>query len=146
MATKIFSPSHGYRLIDQQLALKISYPDACCFIRQGVLHWEGTIQPAPLSRAYHIRVTYQLKRRPKVMLYGDNVQGLDRPDFPHQFSIDKDRKCVFLCLHLSHEFNSQQLLADTIIPWASEWLYFYEIWLTTGEWCGGGHSPNGQKQ
>jgi hypothetical protein len=30
------------------------------------------------------------------------------------------------------------LLADSIVPWASEWLFFYEFWLVTGEWDGGG--------
>jgi hypothetical protein len=29
-------------------------------------------------------------------------------------------------------------LAMTVIPWISEWLYFYELWLVTGEWLGGG--------
>ncbi|MDT0651422.1 hypothetical protein [Autumnicola edwardsiae] len=25
-------------------------------------------------------------------------------------------------------------IADTIIPWSSEWLYHYEIWAGTGKW------------
>lgn len=29
------------------------------------------------------------------------------------------------------------LLVETIVPWTSEWLYFYEIWLVTGEWYAG---------
>lgn len=32
-------------------------------------------------------------------------------------------------------------LADTIVVWASEWLFFYESWLLTGDWLGGGHEP-----
>jgi hypothetical protein len=32
-------------------------------------------------------------------------------------------------------------IADTIIPWTSEWLFFYELWLASGEWHGGGHDP-----
>lgn len=46
-----------------------------------------------------------------------------------------------MCLYLSPDFTSQMLLADTVIPWAVEWLYHYEIWLATGEWCGGGKHP-----
>ncbi|MDY0295864.1 MAG: hypothetical protein RB296_00975 [Acidobacteriota bacterium] len=30
------------------------------------------------------------------------------------------------------------IIAKTIVPWASEWLIFYELWLATGEWLGGG--------
>jgi len=36
-------------------------------------------------------------------------------------------------------------IADTIIAWASEWLFFYELWLATGEWHGGGHDPTSSK-
>jgi len=32
-------------------------------------------------------------------------------------------------------------LADTILPWASLWFFYYEIWLATGEWVGGGEHP-----
>ncbi len=141
MANKIFQPLHRYRLIDQQVSLMKAYPDGKCYIRNSVLHWEGDIQPTALSRTYRIVVAYRMKARPVVILQGDNLQGLDRPDFPHRFSIDRDNHRVSLCLHLPHEFDSTQLISETIIPWAAEWLYFYEIWLATGEWCGGGKHP-----
>jgi hypothetical protein len=32
-------------------------------------------------------------------------------------------------------------MANSIVPWASEWLFFYEMWLITGEWDGGGRWP-----
>ena len=37
-------------------------------------------------------------------------------------------------------------IAETIIPWASEWLLHYEIWLATGEWQGGGIHPDISKK
>ena len=27
---------------------------------------------------------------------------------------------------------------NTIVPWIADWLYYYEVWLFTGEWEGGG--------
>jgi hypothetical protein len=33
------------------------------------------------------------------------------------------------------------LIVDTTIPWTSEWLINYEIWLPTGDWHGGGEWP-----
>jgi len=49
---------------------------------------------------------------------------------------DQDR----LCLYYHYEYDvTRMLLADTVIPWASEWLLHYEIWLATGTWHGGGH-------
>lgn len=31
------------------------------------------------------------------------------------------------------------LLVDTILPWTSQWLLYYELWLITGHWMGSGH-------
>ena len=36
------------------------------------------------------------------------------------------------------EIDASQFIADTIIPWTSEWLLHYEIWVATGIWHGGG--------
>ena len=48
-----------------------------------------------------------------------------------------------LCLYLpgSGEWYPDKPVAATILPWASLWLYYYEIWLATGEWLGGGVHP-----
>ena len=50
-------------------------------------------------------------------------------------------KKVQICLYMNSEFNSSKYLSNTIIPWAIEWLYYYELWLTTGKWLGGGRHP-----
>jgi hypothetical protein len=34
---------------------------------------------------------------------------------------------------------------ESIVPWTSLWLYYYEIWHATGEWLGGGHDPAAEK-
>ncbi|MEY9893897.1 hypothetical protein ABIA35_007434 [Catenulispora sp. MAP12-49] len=44
-----------------------------------------------------------------------------------------------LCLYLPGQWHEEMLLADTILPWASEWLLHYELWLVTGHWSGSGH-------
>lgn len=126
----------------QKILLDKSYPESKSIIKDGVLTWYGAIKPTPLSRTYDIKIICQINNRPKVILYGDSVRGLENLQFPHHFKIDKEKKTVELCLHLWHEFNYSALIADTIIPWTQEWLYFYEIWLATGEWCGGGNHPS----
>lgn len=141
MANNLFQQQPHYRLIDQQIALMQSYPDAVCYIHHGTLTWEGAICPTALSRTYQVSVTYKIGLRPQVTVTGDDLPGLDRPDFPHKFTIDRKNNSVKICLHLRHEFDSSELISDCIIPWAAEWLYFYEIWLATGEWCGGGKHP-----
>lgn len=141
MANKCFQKESRYRLIDQQISLLQSYPDASCYIHHSTLTWEGTIRPTPLSRFYRVTVTYKIGKRPLVSVPGDELPGWDRPDLPHHFTIDRKNKTVNICLHMGHEFNDAMLISECIIPWAVEWLYYYEIWLATGEWCGGGKHP-----
>lgn len=59
----------------------------------------------------------------------------DPPDkkVPHVFSD------MSLCLHLHDEWHADMLISESVIPWASEWLLHYELWLVTEEWLGGGH-------
>jgi hypothetical protein len=33
-------------------------------------------------------------------------------------------------------------ISDTIVPWAVLWLYYFEDWLATDEWKGGGKHPD----
>ena len=122
--------------------LQKEYPESKCTLCCGKLIWSGEIRPSPLSRAYKIRIEcLGFHRRPKVILYGDHIDGIEKRDFPHHFEIDRKKSEVVLCLHMPYEYDYRAWIADTIIPWIQEWLYFYEIWLATAEWCGGGHSP-----
>lgn len=87
--------------------------------------------------------------RPKAYLKN---QGLlksedDRP--PHLYECQyygEGREKLQLCLYMpgTNEWNDEMLIADTFIPWATEWLYYYEIWRMTGKWLGGGH--DGKKE
>lgn len=141
MASKRFQKQPGYTLVDQQIALMQNFPEAACYIHRSTLTWKGSIRPSPLSRFYRVTITYKVGKRPLVTVSGEELQGLDRPDFPHRFSIDRKNRSVNVCLHLPHEFDSSQLISECIIPWAAEWLYFYEMWLATGAWYGGGKHP-----
>ena len=62
---------------------------------------------------------------------------------PHTYErnyIDKNKQIVRLCLYYPKygEWKNYMYIADTIIPWTIEWLYYYEMWRITGEWLGGG--------
>jgi len=96
------------------------------------------VRPTPLSREYRVQVQHRESRRPKVLVLHPDLHSLTtgaRP--PHVFPDDWS-----LCLYLGQEFDSRyHEYATTIIPWISEWLFFFEHWLITGEWLGGGHEP-----
>ena len=130
-------------LVQQKVALCANFKGSACSIdkSKNQLFWSGKIKPTPLSKEYTVVLVYQLRKSPKVWVIGDELEKLDAPDFPHKFDIDAENKMVRICLYRYSEFNSSKLLANTIIPWAIEWLYYYELWLATGEWLGGGEHP-----
>ena len=101
------------------------------------LIWIGQLQPTLLSSTYTVLIklvdnkveTFVLEPK-KLELYKDEKI------LPHVYSTTKQQLCLYF--PDGTEWNRGKLLVDTIIPWASEWFYFYEIWLVTGEWLGGG--------
>jgi hypothetical protein len=55
----------------------------------------------------------------------------------------------YLCLYYPKflEWTGGDFIADTIVPWASLWLFYYEMWHAAGVWFGGGiaHSRDGKR-
>lgn len=125
--------------------LRQLFPEAKCEVKRNLMIWMGEIKPSPLSRNYHIKLIFNTAKsiRPKVILYGE-IPGIERTDFPHYFHKDVEAKWVEICLYRFREFDYRKdLISDTIIPWVADWLLYYELWLATGEWLGGGHgSPS----
>ena len=102
------------------------------------LQWVGKIQPAPYCECYEVEIQYRtntkFQPRPRVFVRNPLLQKRDGRGCPHRYG-DKEP-----CLYYppANEWNPSMLLAYSIVPWTSRWLYFYEIWLATGEWHGGG--------
>lgn len=96
--------------------------------RQGGVEWLGELQPAPDSPQYRIRLTHEPDRTPRVWVLSPAL----RNDAPHRY---RDNS---LCLYWPEEWRwgPRESLAETIIPWAAFWLYYYELWLATREWLG----------
>jgi hypothetical protein len=115
--------------------LERRFPGGRSRIARSELTWTGQITPSPLSSTYTVRVRYKLGKRPKVQVLEPDLDTPEGTRPPHVF---KDGS---LCLHQNGEWAERMLLAEIIVPWASEWLLHYEIWLVTGEWHGGGIHP-----
>jgi hypothetical protein len=80
-------------------------------------------------------VEYGQGRRPRVTVVDPPLQRHDGQQLPHVFPSDD------LCLYYDEFDGGQHLIADTVVPWISEWLFHYELWLSTGSWHGGGVHP-----
>lgn len=118
----------------QGFALRALLPDAKITFRQNTLTAIFDLQPTAASRRYTIRLRYRYGRTPDVTVISPDLPLHENADvLPHTYRGDR------LCLHLPGQWRPTMLLANTTVPWTSEWLLYYEIWLVTGEWHGGGH-------
>lgn len=105
-------------------------------VKRGQLTWRGEFQPTPISDTYTVKLEYSLEdgRGPRVFVESPPLElhpGAD--SLPHVFGGDR------LCLNLPGEWRASESIVKTTIPWISEWLFYYEIWRSTGDWKGGGH-------
>ncbi|WP_416044592.1 hypothetical protein ACMXKO_10175 [Clostridium tyrobutyricum] len=92
-------------------------------------YWLGKLTPTEKSNTYTVKINYLYKKVPKVYVIEPQILR----NSPHIYP-DKS-----LCLYYPKDFSFDKktsLIADTIIPWTAEWLYFYEIWMETGIWWG----------
>lgn len=116
------------------------------------LTWTHTIKPSPLGEDYEIKLVYKINgtrkktgiqkttSAPKIYVLNPKLElAKGKTRLPHCY----DQKSQHLCLYYPDgiEWKKSMILATTVIPWAIEWLYHYEIWLGTGEWTGGGIHP-----
>ena len=106
--------------------------------------WEADITPSPISKTYKLRIKYILGKKPVIRVISEVLERLENQKLPHVYSDEKQELCLYYPKF--GEWHSGMFIAETIVPWASEWLYFYENWLITGEWHGGGKHPEESKK
>lgn len=121
-----------------------------------VVTWRGAVRP--LAHSYDLRIVYgpryfpksgryQLRNRiPRVEITSPKI-FLRHPDteelVPHVYEFPIGGKPPKLCLYdpLLRDWSPKMSIADTLVPWACEWIACYEGWLVTGKWQGGGRHP-----
>jgi len=132
--------------IPQQLFhLKAGLPTGRNLSRQRKrIEWLYETQPTPISRKYTVCISYQIDSGPRVFVKEPNLDELSKgKHLPHVYNHKKQRLCLYL--PKAGEWNSEKLLIDTIVPWTNLWLYYFENWLVTEEWKGGGEHPEPEK-
>lgn len=116
--------------------------------------WEGALDP--VCKRYRVRVGYEvplaienfsiINVQPRVQILSPRLERhpeFDEGPIPHVYLNRQEQSLPFLCLFdpFNGEWTPSDLLAETTLPWASRYLYFYEGWLLTGKWSGGGRHP-----
>lgn len=108
-------------------------------LKVGGLVWEYLTRPTPLSREYRIRIEYMQNDTPKVIVVSPELEALAQGrELPHVY-----HDPVRLCLYLpgSGEWLGHMRIDQTFVPWAAAWLYYFEEWLESDDWKGGGEHP-----
>jgi hypothetical protein len=113
--------------------------------------WEGPLRG--FDRPYTVRITYIVARSlggcdvswqtlsPRAQVLAPDILaecGGSRP--PHVYGVSPHPD---LCLYdpAEAEWRADMFLAESFVPWAAQWLAFYEIWRVTGRWTGPERHP-----
>ena len=137
MGSPIPEASPPISLATQHGHLLRRYPNSRITRGRERLMWSGGLTPAEYSATYELLIDHQIGKSPLVYVVRPRLQVVQGQALPHVYSLNT------LCLFLGNrEWHDSIPIADTLVPWASEWLLFYELWLATGgEWLGEGEHP-----
>jgi len=102
-------------------------------------YWVYDAQPSVLSDVYRILVVYHKDYySPSVYILSDDMSQLSKA--PHLYDRDKIKLCLYYPKG-NQEWTKRDSLCNTIVAWTNLWLYYYEEWLYSGKWKGGGIHP-----
>lgn len=61
---------------------------------------------------------------------------------PHTYPQAGPGECLCLWMPKLKEWDWHLKLSETYIPWTLRWLYYFEDWLYSDNWAGGGEHPD----
>jgi hypothetical protein len=137
MGSMIPNASPPLGLATQQGHLLHRHPNSKVVRQRERLVWSGELAPTEYTATYELLIDHQIGKPPLVYVARPRLRLVNGRALPHVYSLN------ILCLFLGNrEWHESIPIADTLVPWASEWLLFYELWLATnGEWLGEGEHP-----
>ena len=103
------------------------------------LVWNYRVRPTLLSREYAVQIFYERDDGPKVLVRDPELSVLaGGRDLPHVY-----KHPTRLCLYLpgSGEWIDTMRVDQTFVPWTVTWLFYFEEWLESNDWKGGGEHP-----
>ena len=81
-------------------------------------------------------------RKPELLVVKPDLQELAAGKrIPHIYPHKGRGTKLCLWWPRGREWVPQMSLRETYVPWTAEWLLYFEDWLLTGEWAGGGRHP-----
>lgn len=119
--------------------IKRKYSEATYKVYKGKVVVNIFLQPSEGSMKYKVKLLAKIgSTKVDVFVIDPNIRDLKKKlPIPHLYPDGS----LCLCYPNYNEWSAEDLWADTLIPWTCLWLYFFELWLATGEWLGGGIHP-----
>lgn len=122
------------------------WPDFVPEVDKEIIIWTGTLRPFQAEWRIRVLWFWRTDERPYVQLLDPPLrprEGTEYADIPHLIYFAKDPALSALCLYDPDggQWDPRMLIADTTIPWAADWLKFYEFWLYDGIWRGKSVGP-----
>lgn len=112
----------------------------CGVLRVRRFTWRYAATPLPLSRVYDIRIEFEEGGTPETFVDGPDLQMLSGGRrIPHLYRQMPPKLCLYL--PKAYEWQSWMRLDQTVVPWATLWLFYFEEWLGSDDWKGGGMHP-----
>ena len=110
-------------------------------LRRNQFVWEFEARPTPLSRVYRLKIKYkQSGSAPEVFVVDPDLTVLaEGRKLPHVYKQKPTRLCLYL--PKTGQWTPEKSIAATMVPWALLWLFYFEEWLITDDWKGGGRHP-----
>jgi hypothetical protein len=146
---RVTPPVRVPTLAERAMELRLlSFPEARVQLLQGrELRFTFSISPTVFSRQYHCMLLLTPARSPQMLVMKPDLRALakGRP-LPHIYQHDGSGTKLCLWLPRKNEWLPQMRLLQTYVAWTGEWLNYFEEWLATGEWAGGGEHPPTRKK
>jgi hypothetical protein len=114
----------------QQILIEKNFPFLKCSITNKVLTCTGWIQPEDSKGPYKIKIEYVAGCEPKSSILHPKIEPSKEIHMYKDYS---------LCLYYPPDmkWDEKTRVYQYTIPWISEWIIFYEIYLLNGgEWEG----------
>ena len=116
--------------------VKKKFPTAVGGIKRGQVELTLFLKPTENSIEYTVKLyAKQGSKNVKLFVVKPQIKCYTNgKKVPHLYCDGS------LCLHYPsyNEWSYGDSWAATLIPWASLWLFYYEIWVETNQWLGGG--------
>ena len=123
---------------------RLNWPDSTLdFIQGRELRFGFTVTPTEFSRDYRCQLRLFPTSIPNMLVLEPDLKVLAAGrKLPHVYPHDGTGTSLCLWHPKSYEWSPAMRLDETYLPWTAEWLDYFEHWLATDEWTGGGIHPS----